>query len=121
MDSYAFGHRRARVRVRVNSNPVGRGQQHYVFQLWYPQTRAMETTSIALDREAYDLLRGQKRPGESFSQVVKRLAGSRRPLSSFVGAWKDMPEKTYRGIQAGRRHLRNLDERRFERLMRGER
>ena len=79
----------------------------------------METTSIALDREAYDLLRGQKRPGESFSQVVKRLAGSRRPLSSFVGAWKDMPEKTYRGIQAERKHLRELDEQRFEQLMRG--
>ena len=79
----------------------------------------METTSIALDREAYDLLRGQKRPGESFSQVVKRLAGSRRRLSSFVGAWKDMPEKTYRAIQAERKQLRDLDEQRHERLMKG--
>lgn len=81
--------------------------------------QVMETTSIALDREAYDLLRGQKRPGESFSQVVKRLAGNRRSLSSFVGAWKDMPEKTYRGIQAERKRLRNLDEQRFERLTKG--
>jgi len=79
----------------------------------------MENTSIALDREAYDLLRNQKRPGESFSQVVKRLAGPRRPLASFVGAWKDLPDKTLREIQAERRRMRGLDEERFERLMKG--
>ena len=81
----------------------------------------MENTSVALDREAYDLLRAQKRPGESFSQVVKRLARNRRPLASFVGAWKDLPEKTLREIQAERRRLRELDERRFERLLGRER
>lgn len=79
----------------------------------------METTSIAVDREAYDLLRSQKRPGESFSQVVKRLAKSRRPLASFVGAWKDLPEKTVREIAANRRRLRELDDQRFERLRKG--
>jgi predicted CopG family antitoxin len=77
----------------------------------------METTSVALDREAYDLLRSQKRPGESFSQVVKRLAGDRRPLSEFAGAWKDLPEKTYRAIRVERKRIRALDEERFERLM----
>jgi predicted CopG family antitoxin len=77
----------------------------------------METTSIAVDREAYDLLRRQKRPGESFSQVVKRLANNRRPLASFVGAWKDLPEKTVRQIQSNRKRIRVLDEQRFERLM----
>ncbi len=81
----------------------------------------MENTSIAVDREAYDLLRGQKRPGESFSQVVKRLAGNRRPLASFVGAWKDLPEKTLREIQAERKRVRDLDEERFERLLKGRR
>jgi len=80
----------------------------------------MESTSIALDREAYDLLRSQKRPGESFSQVVKRLARHRRPLASFAGAWKDLPERTLRGIQAERKRLRALDEQRFERLSRGQ-
>jgi len=79
----------------------------------------METTSIAVDREAYDLLRSQKRPGESFSQVVKRLAKNRRPLASFVGAWKDLPEKTLREIQANRKSLRDLDDERFERLVKG--
>jgi predicted CopG family antitoxin len=81
----------------------------------------METTSIAVDREAYNLLRSQKRPGESFSQVVKRLAKNRRPLTSFVGAWKDLPEKTFREVQANRKRLRDLDEQRFEWLVKGER
>ncbi len=69
----------------------------------------METTRVALDREAYDLLRARKRRGESFSQVVKRLAGIPRPLSSFAGAWKEMPAKTFKEILAERRRLRERD------------
>jgi len=79
----------------------------------------METTSIAIDREAYDLLRSLKRPGESFSQVVKRLVRNRRPLASFVAGWKDLPGKTLREIQANRRHMRDLDDQRFLRLATG--
>ncbi|MCI4337351.1 MAG: hypothetical protein L3K17_09255 [Thermoplasmata archaeon] len=81
----------------------------------------MATTSIASDREAYDFRRSQKRPGESFSQVVKRLAHTRRPLASFLGAWRDLPERTIREIQANRKRQRDLDEQRLERLMNGER
>ncbi len=79
----------------------------------------METTSIAPDRDGYDLLRGRKRPGESFGQIVKRRADDGRPLSSLVGAWRDMPERTYRGVQAQRKPLRALDARRFERPLKG--
>jgi predicted CopG family antitoxin len=79
----------------------------------------METTSIALDREAYDLLKSHKRPGESFSHVVKRLAGRARPLGSFAGAWKDLPEKALRGLEANRKRMRELDEERFHRLFSG--
>lgn len=78
----------------------------------------METTSIALDREAYDLLRRQKRPGESFSQVVKRLAGKSRPLASFSGAWKDVPAEKLRDLERERKRLRELDEKRFRRVLR---
>ncbi len=76
----------------------------------------MEVTSVALDREAYDLLRRQKRPGESFSHVVKRLAGKRPPLASFAGIWKDVPAGTMRAIERERRRLRELDQERFDRL-----
>ena len=37
----------------------------------------MPTRTISLDEEAYERLRAHKREGESFSDVVKRLAGER--------------------------------------------
>ena len=45
----------------------------------------MATTTITLERSAYELLKASKRPGESFSEEVQRLLGSGRPsLSSFL-------------------------------------
>ncbi len=44
----------------------------------------MSTKTISLDEEAYERLRARKREGESFSDVVKRLA-SERPLSDLAG------------------------------------
>jgi predicted CopG family antitoxin len=49
--------------------------------------RNMTATTIALDNEAYESLKSAKRPGESFSATVKRLARQRKPLSSFAGSW----------------------------------
>ncbi len=48
----------------------------------------MDTKTIALDRDAYDLLRRRRRKGESFSDAVKRLAREARPVSEFAAAWK---------------------------------
>ena len=48
----------------------------------------MDVKTIALDREAYELLRRRKRKDESFSDAVKRLARETRPLSGFSGVWK---------------------------------
>ena len=79
----------------------------------------MESTSVALDREAYHLLKSHKRPGESFSAVVKRLAGRRQPLASFAGAWKDMPAQQFRAVGKNRRRMRAMDQERLERLWAG--
>ena len=54
----------------------------------YPRTRGhsnMSTTTISLDRSAYDLLRSRKEPDESFSEEIHRLLGSSAPeLKGFL-------------------------------------
>ncbi|ERH03072.1 MAG: hypothetical protein J07HN6_00075 [Halonotius sp. J07HN6] len=37
----------------------------------------MAAKTVSLDEEAYEQLRARKKEGESFSEVVKRLAGER--------------------------------------------
>ena len=77
----------------------------------------MDTRTIALDMEAYEALRRQKRKGESFSDVVKRLAGRTRPLTELAGLWKDMPPENLEKIRAFLRKGREMDRERLDRLM----
>lgn len=47
--------------------------------------------TVTFDDEAYTLLRGAKRrPGESFSNVVKRHFGPKRALEDSAGGWADV-------------------------------
>lgn len=65
-----------------------------------PSHHRMATTTVALDQQAYELLRRQKQEGESFSDVVKRLARPRRRLSSYAGAWKSLSNSELARIEA---------------------
>lgn len=46
---------------------------------------SMSTTTITLERSAYEVLKSRKRPGESFSEEVLRLLGKSQPhLKEFL-------------------------------------
>ena len=46
----------------------------------------MGTKTISLEDSAYEKLRAAKRPGESFSDVIRRVLGGREPsFSDFRG------------------------------------
>jgi len=77
----------------------------------------MPPKNVVLREEAYDFLANEKRPGETFSDVVLRLRGATRPLTSFAGAWKDMPKADLAKIRRAIRTGRELDRKRMERLL----
>lgn len=78
----------------------------------------MEIKTIALDREAYDLLRKRKRKDESFSDAVKRIARETRPLSAFAGVWrKHLSHAELEAIEKALRRGREADRERTRKLL----
>ena len=51
--------------------------------------------TITISEEAYKMLAGLKREGESFTEVIKRVVEEirRKPLSSFSGRWEGSAEE----------------------------
>jgi len=72
----------------------------------------MASRTVALDDEAYGLLKAQKRAQESFSDTVKRLARPRQSITAFAGMWSDMTPKQRRDLDRAFREARNADTRR---------
>lgn len=79
---------------------------------------AMSSRTVALDDEAYALLRRSKLKDETFSDAVKRLVRPRRPLSGFAGMWSDMTPKEKAALAGIYRDSRAADDRRSERIRR---
>ena len=53
----------------------------------------MPVKTVTLSEDAYISLAALKKDGESFSDVVRRLARGNRSLLEFAGDWKDFPEE----------------------------
>jgi predicted CopG family antitoxin len=48
----------------------------------------MPSRNIAVQRAVYDALEREKRSGESFTSVLRRLLSQRRGLEELAGSWK---------------------------------
>jgi predicted CopG family antitoxin len=58
----------------------------------------MGTKTISLSDDAYRILSAAKKPGESFSDTVKRVF-KKKPLSSFAGAWSGLEKEKIKEIR----------------------
>ena len=78
----------------------------------------MASKTVALDEEACELLKRQKKGDESFSDVVKRLARPRRSISALGGRWSDMSEQERASLDQTDANIRGADRRRMEKIRR---
>ncbi len=62
----------------------------------------MAVKTITIDIDAYELLARHKRPGQSFSAVIKRHFGPRKTAATLLCALPELTleEKTLRQIEA---------------------
>ncbi len=68
----------------------------------------MSVKTITVSEDAYALLAANKRAGESFSEVIRRLTRQGRSLDRYAGCWKTVPAARFDEAMS---HLRDLDTR----------
>lgn len=78
----------------------------------------MTVKTVTLAEDAYAALASLKVEGESFSEVVRRLVGSRTLLTAFAGAWKGAPKSDLEEIREFLRESDRLSKRKVRHLAR---
>ncbi len=68
----------------------------------------MVSKNISLSEKAYEVLSKLKRPNESFSEAVLRLANRNVNPLDYVGPWEDMDEKTFTALKRNITHAHSL-------------
>ena len=66
----------------------------------------MTTKTIAIMDDAYNLLAQRKHEGESFSEVIRRVMGTKTDIMKFAGAWENVSEKDAEDMKRNIRELR---------------
>lgn len=61
----------------------------------------MVTKNIAITEDAYELLVRNKRPEESFSEVIRAHFKKEKKLTDYAGIWADIPENEWKAIEKG--------------------
>lgn len=108
------------VRPPSGSNPLGAiahrcGAYRDSTQLIYSVPTSGVTVAaktVALDAEAYELLVRAKRPGETFSEVVRRKLRPPSRISDLAGSLSEVPSGVWSEIEQERAAHRRSDSRR---------
>jgi len=70
----------------------------------------MPSRNIAVQKGVYDALTREKRSGESFTSVLRRLLEQREGLEEIIGAWGETGARadraTIRALRGGGRRAR---------------
>lgn len=66
----------------------------------------MGTKTISVMEDAYNMLVNKKHKNESFSEVIRRMAGKKKDIMKFAGVWKDMSDKEVKSMKMATRSLR---------------
>ncbi len=67
----------------------------------------MGTKTISIMDDVYDMLKAIKRPEESFSDEIRRLAVSKNNILEFAGAWKDLSKDEINTIKDAINNMRS--------------
>ncbi len=66
----------------------------------------MVSKTIAVTEDVYTLLSRMKLKGESFSEMLARLARKKGRLSECAGLWRDISEEEIEELKEGIKELR---------------